>query len=173
MSVEESKSAVLVIDVQQGLFERSAPIFQAEKMLQNINYLAEKAHRERVPVVYIQHSSDKTLKKGTRQWQFHDQIRPQEGDPHIHKHHGNAFQETNLYQKLQDLNVTRIIVTGLVTQGCVRATCLGGLELGFQVVLARDAHSNYSKTAAAMITKWHSKLADAGVELIETGKISF
>lgn len=167
------KSAFLVIDVQQGLFERSAPIYKADDVLKKINLLAGKAHQRNTPVVYIQHANDSTLIKGTREWQFHDQIQPQEDDFHIHKQHVNAFEQTELHQILQDHQVDTIIVSGLVTHACVTATCLGGLELGYKVILAKDAHSNFSKTAAQIIEKWHAKLADAGVELLETSKINF
>ena len=168
-----NKSAFLVIDVQQGLFERSAPIYQAEDVLKKINLLAAEAHQTNTPVVYIQHANDNTLKKGSREWQFHNQIRPQEGDFHIHKQHGNAFEQTDLHQLLQDHQIDTIIASGLVTHGCVKSTCLGGLELGYRVILAKDAHSNFSPTAAQIIKKWHNKLADAGVELLETSKITF
>jgi len=167
------KSALLVIDVQQGLFERSAPIYQAEEVLKKINYLAGEARQKNLPVVYIQHANETTLKKGTREWQFHNQIRPLEGDCHIHKEHGNAFEETGLHQLLQDHQIDTIVVSGLVTHGCVKATCMGGLELGYKVILAQDAHSNFSKTAGQIIKKWHTKLADAGTQLVETSKIVF
>ena len=165
--------ALLVIDVQQGLFERSAPIYQTEEVLTKINELVDEAHQRNAPVVYIQHANDNTLIKGTREWQFHAQIQPQDGDFHIHKEHGNAFNQTELHQLLQDHQIDTIIASGLVTHGCVRATCLGGLELGYRVILAKDAHSNFSKTAGQIIKKWHTKLADAGVELLETSKITF
>jgi len=169
----KGKSALLGIDVQQGLFERSAPIYQAEQVLDNINLLVKKAHQANIPVVYIQHANDNTLKRGTREWQFHQQIRPQEGDLHIHKQHGNAFEETELHDELQARDISRIIATGLVTHGCVKSTCLGGLDLGYTVTLAGDAHSNFSKTAAQIIKKWHANLQKAGVELIDTAEVGF
>ena len=173
MADEAVNSALLVIDVQQGLFERSAPIYRAEKVLDNINFLVEKAHQENIPVIYIQHANDTTLQKGTREWQFHPQIKPQQDDLHIHKQHGNAFEETELHTDLQKRNITRIIATGLVTHGCVKSTCLGGLDLDYQVVLASDAHSNFSNTAKQIIKQWHTKLAEAGTELLETSQIGF
>jgi len=167
------KPAFLVIDVQQGLFERSAPIYQADDVLKKINLLAAAAHEKKIPVIYIQHENDTFLKKGTREWQFHDQIRPQEDDFLIAKLFRNAFEQTKLHQLLQDQQIDTIIASGLVTHGCVQATCLGGLELGYKVILAKDAHSNSSQTAVQIIEKWHTKLADAGVELLETSEINF
>lgn len=167
------KSVLLVIDVQQGLFEDPSPIYQAEEVLKKINLLAAAAHEKKTPVIYIQHENDTFLKKGTREWQFHNQIQPQEDDFLIAKLFRNAFEQTALHQLLQDHQIDTIIASGLVTHGCVQATCLGGLELGYKVILAKDAHSNSSQTATKIIKKWHAKLADAGVELLETSKINF
>jgi nicotinamidase-related amidase len=35
-----------------------------------------------------------------------------------------------------------VILTGLVTHGCVKATCEGALALGYAAVLAADGHSS-------------------------------
>jgi hypothetical protein len=40
---EQGKAALLVIDVQKGLFERATPIHKAEQVLQNINALIRNA----------------------------------------------------------------------------------------------------------------------------------
>jgi nicotinamidase-related amidase len=168
-----SKTAFLVIDVQQGLFERGTPVYRAEEMLDNIILLAEQADQAGAPVVFIQHSNEKYLKRGSRLWRLHPEIKPQDSDLHIHKLHGNAFIETELEEKLRALEIETIVCSGLVTQGCVRATCLGGLELGFEVVLASDAHSTYSKTAKKIILRWEKELTEAGVRLLLSEEISF
>ena len=49
------------------------------------------------------------------------------------------------------------------THGCVKATCLGALDLGYQVSLVKDGHSNYSKDGPDLIEKWNQKLSDNGV----------
>jgi nicotinamidase-related amidase len=52
-----------------------------------------------------------------------------------------------------------------MTHGCVRATSLGALTLGFDVVLVADGHSSYSRDAAQQIEKWNRQLAEAGARL--------
>ena len=107
-----AKTALLVIDVQRGIFEQRIKVYKAEEMLAKINLLAEKAHQAGAPVVYIQHSNDKFLIYGSDLWQFHPEIKPQPGDLHIHKQHGNAFIETELEEKLPELGVARIVCCG-------------------------------------------------------------
>ena len=65
--------ALLVIDVQQGLFARSTPIYHADDLLKNIGTLVDRAHRAGAPAFYVQHSSEKILVEGSDEWQLHPQ----------------------------------------------------------------------------------------------------
>ena len=94
-------------------------------------------------------------------------------DDIIHKQHGNAFEDTNLDELLKSKNITHLVVTGLVTHGCVKATCLGARDLGYEVLLVKDGHSSYSKDAARLIEEWNQKLSGQGCELIGASEIKF
>jgi nicotinamidase-related amidase len=165
--------ALLVIDVQQGLFRKSTSIYKAEELLENINMLIDRAHQDCVPVFYIQHSDTETLAKGSQDWQLHAQLHPQNIDTIIHKQHGNAFEDTNLEKILQSKNITNLVITGLVTHGCVRATCIGAKQLGYRVILVKDGHSNYSKDAPRIIEKWNRLLSAKNVELKSASEVEF
>jgi hypothetical protein len=41
----QTKTALLVIDVQRDLFRKSHPIYRADELLNNINSLVERAHQ--------------------------------------------------------------------------------------------------------------------------------
>ncbi|MFZ5808974.1 MAG: cysteine hydrolase family protein [Chloroflexota bacterium] len=170
---QQRVTALLVIDVQKGLFEKSTPIHKADQVLENINHLIGQARQKNMPVIFIQHSNSKTLEKGSTAWQLHPQIQPREEEVVIHKLHGNAFEETNLREELEKRNVSVVVITGLVTHGCVKATCLGALKEGYKVVLVSDGHSSYSKDAAQLIEKWNRALHEKGADLIETQKVRF
>ena len=170
---QQKAMALLVIDVQKELFEKSAPIYRAKQLLENINILIDKARQEDVPVFFIQHSSDKILKKGSAGWQLRPEIQPLAEEVIVHKLHGNAFEETNLREELEKRNVSVVVVTGLVTHGCVKATCLGAMEEGYKVVLVSDGHSSYSKDAADLVEKWNRELCEKGADIIEAQKVRF
>ena len=165
--------ALFVIDVQQGLFNKSTPIYKAEELLDNINLLVDRAHQDGVPVFYIQHFEPRTLIKGSQDWQLHPRLQPQTRDNIIHKEHGNAFEETSLDEVLHSQNITSLVVTGLVTHGCVKATCIGALQLGYRVILVKDGHSSYSQQAAQIIDKWNEKLSEQQVEVKTASEIEF
>lgn len=51
----DMKSALLIIDVQRGLFDEQPRPFEADLVIERINALTAKARRANVPVVFIQH----------------------------------------------------------------------------------------------------------------------
>lgn len=171
--VKGQAPALLVIDVQQGLFHKSTAIYRAESLLNTITGLIERAHAAGAPVVYIQHASDKVLPFGSSDWQLHPRLQPGADDVVIHKEHGNAFEDTSLDAVLTRRGIGRIIVTGLVTHGCVKATCLGALALGYAVTLAADGHSSYSKDAAQLVDEWNRRLGTAGATVVQAGQVEF
>ncbi len=111
--------------------------------------------------------------KGSAEWQLHTQLQPQRKDTIIHKQHGNAFEDTPLDEMLRALHVDTVVVAGLVTHGCVKATCIGAQEAGFNVILVQDGHSSFSKDAADLIEKWNEKLSARQIELQSTAEITF
>jgi len=166
-------SALLVIDVQQGLFKKSTPLYKAEELLEKINSLVDLAHEQDVPVFYIQHSDGRTLVKGSKEWLLHPDLHPQKIDTIIHKQNGNAFEDTNLEEVLKSKEVSSLIIMGLVTHGCVKATCLGARKLGYNVTLIKDGHSSYSKEAARLIEEWNQKLSAQGCDMKSASEIDF
>ena len=169
----DEKAALLVIDVQVGLFNKSKGIYQADQLLDTINSLIDKARGAGAAVFFIQHVNEKFLRKDSEAWQFHPRIGPLETETIIHKQHGNAFEKTPLKDLLGRLGVSKLIITGLVTHGCVRATCLGALDLGYHTILVSDGHSSYSKDAPRLIEKWNRTLADEGASVISAGDVVF
>ncbi len=168
-----SKTALLVIDVQVGLFEKGTPVYQAGQVLENILCLVERAHEADAPVFYIQHCDQRDLARGTPGWQLHPHLRPMNKDFHLYKEKSNSFEGTELEEKLKALGVERVVVTGLVTHGCVKNGCMGALKHGFQVTLAQDAHSNFSSRAAEVIEEWNGKMAAEGVNVLSSAEIEF
>ena len=167
------KTALLVIDVQRALFTRSNPIYKANQLIEAINLIVDRSHLFGVKVIYVQHANQSFLKEGTEGWQFHPGLTRGEGDSQIQKKQGNAFLDTQLQSELEVRGIQNLLITGLVTQGCIKATCLGGLELGYRVFLVEDGHSNYNQEAAAVIEKCHNELELAGVEIVSADRIVF
>jgi nicotinamidase-related amidase len=169
----KSQQALLVIDVQRGLFEKAIPIYRADELLDHITSLVTKAHRAGMPVIYVQHGSKAGLVEGSAAWQLHPRLKPLRKDLAIHKTHPSAFDGTRLVEMLSRRGVKRLILTGLVTHGCVRATCLDALGRGYQIVLVEDGHSNYHRQAAALVQTWNARLGKAGAQGVPAAAVRF
>jgi nicotinamidase-related amidase len=136
-------TALLVIDVQNGVVDGG---HQRDAVVANIASLVEKARRERIPVVWVQHSSEQ-LEQGSAPWQIVSELEPDEGEPLISKEYGDSFEETRLEQTLAGLGVGRLFLTGAQTDECVRSTLHGALVRGYDTTLVADAHTTEDLTA--------------------------
>ncbi len=166
-------TALIVIDVQKSLFERGTPVYRAEELLTNLCALAERARAAGSPVYYVQHCNDSFLLKDSDGWQLHPRLQLVSGDIIVHKRHGNAFEKTDLHVQLQAQGVDTLVIGGLVTQGCVQASCQGALSLGYRVILVGDGHSTFHRQAARLVDEWNQRLSGNGVEVCPEGEIDF
>jgi nicotinamidase-related amidase len=135
--------ALLVVDVQNGVVEGA---YEREAVVANVGHLVDRARREDVPVVWIQHS-DEQLTEGSDQWQIVPELRPDAGEPLLHKLYGDAFEDTTLETELADLGVGRLVIVGAQTDACIRSTLHGALVRGYDVTLVTDAHTTEDHTA--------------------------
>ena len=130
-------TALLVVDVQNGVVEGA---HARDEVVANIGSLVEKAREERVPVVWVQHSSEQ-LARGSEQWRIVPELTPGDAEPLIEKTYGDSFEDTNLETVLAGLGVGRLVVVGAQTDACIRSTLHGALVRGYDATLVSDAHT--------------------------------
>lgn len=135
--VDRTQSALLVIDVQNGVVEDA---FSRDAIVGHMNDVVEKARARNVPVIWIQHS-DEELVIDSHEWQIVPELVPLVGEKIVRKLFRNSFVETQLEEILKDLKVAHLYICGSQTNNCVRHTCHGALERGFDITLVSDAHT--------------------------------
>ena len=136
-------TALLVVDVQNGVVEGA---HQRDAVVANVVSLVEKARREEVPVVWIQHRSEK-LARGSERWRIVAELSPGEAEPLIEKSYGDSFEDTTLESVLAGLSVGRLVVVGAQTDACIRSTLHGALVRGYDATLVSDARTTEDATA--------------------------
>jgi nicotinamidase-related amidase len=136
-------TALLVIDVQKGVVGGA---HERDAVVANVGSLVEKARRERVPVVWVQHSDDQ-LARGSDAWRIVPELRPGDAEPLIEKNYGDSFEDTNLETVLSGLGVGRLIVVGAQTDACIRSTLHGAFVRGYDATLVSDAHTTEDQSA--------------------------
>jgi isochorismate hydrolase len=130
-------TALLVIDVQTGVVTGN---HDRDAVVANIGTLVEKARREQVPVVWVQHN-DGGLERGSDGWQIVPELSRDEAEPLVEKTYGDSFEDTTLEKVLSGLGVGRLVVVGAQTDMCIRSTLHGALVRGYDATLVGDAHT--------------------------------
>ncbi len=149
------KTALGVIDVQNSLLDEGP--WEAESLLERVEGLIQKARAAGVPIVFV---TDRSVEPDGA---IHPRLSVAEGDMRVEKSAFNSFEGTPLDELLRAQGVERFVVAGLQTDYCINATCRGGAALGYEVVLASDAHSTndeLDKPAVEIIAEHNAALGD-------------
>jgi len=136
-------TALLVVDVQQGAVDGN---HQRDDVVANVGSLVEKARRERIPVIWVQHS-DEVLVRGSDEWLIVPELSPGEAEALVEKNYGDSFEDTTLESVLSGLGVGRLVVVGAQTDACIRSTLHGAFVRGYDTTLVSDAHTTEDQTA--------------------------
>ncbi len=169
-----SKTALLVIDVQLGMFTDFGPPYKGRELLRNLQQLLAAARASRIPVVYVQHCGDEgALRKGSPGWVIHPHIAPQRGEPVVRKRHSDSFYRTRLEAVLKKLRVRRLILCGMQSDFCVDTTCRSAFSHDYQVVLVSDAHTTLDNEVipANKIVAHHNRILRGFARIAPTAEI--
>ncbi|MEP5763641.1 MAG: isochorismatase family protein [Halieaceae bacterium] len=101
------------------------------------------------------------LEPGSHWVQVDPALAPLPGEPVIEKQWASGFFATDLDQQLRAAGVDSLVVTGLTTSGCVRATVVDGLQYNYPVVVPREAVGDRNADAhEANLFDMNAKYAD-------------
>ena len=151
----DMKPALIVVDVQND-FKKDASEYQCpeldDRLLANIKDLVVFCRFKNIPVIFTQHSikSDKSNAEhgepdsvracieGTDGWQVAQEIKPEPEDYFVKKHKFDAFYQSQIGDLLKKLGVDSVIICGLWTNNCVRATAEGAYYRDYDLILVSD-----------------------------------
>lgn len=81
----------------------------------------------------------KTLERGTSDVEVDRRLAPHEGERVLVKKYASAFFGTDLATELTTKDVDTLVLAGVTTSGCVRATAIDGLQYGYRVIVPEGA----------------------------------
>jgi nicotinamidase-related amidase len=140
---EDSKRALLVIDVQNEYFTGKLPVSYPNGSLDNVLAAMDAAHARGVPIVAIQHAApqpDSTVfRKGSKEWELHREVAARPHDFLIHKSLPGSFTGTRLESWLRERGVDSVVIAGYMTQMCCDTTARQAMHRGFGVEFLSDA----------------------------------
>jgi nicotinamidase-related amidase len=172
--------ALIIIDIQVGVFQSAIipPVARAKQLLSQIIKLIAKARAASIPIIYVQHSgaSGHPLEQGTSGWHIHPDITPRDQDILIQKRTPDSFYNTQLQSELESRDIKRLVIAGIQTEFCVDTTCRRAFSLGYQVTLAKDAHSTWDTellSASQIIAHHNNVLGEWFAKTEEVSEIDF
>lgn len=150
------RPALLLIDFVEAYFDRNCELYaDVDDALASALRIREAAHAAGIPVIltnveYHGHMLDsgvfgrkvkplRHLVKGSAMGSWPEGLVPSEEEIIISKQYPSAFFGTSLASTLTAANVDSLIITGLTTSGCVRATCVDTCSHGFIPIVVREA----------------------------------
>ncbi|HEY8691520.1 MAG TPA: isochorismatase family protein [Chloroflexota bacterium] len=151
------RPAVLVVDMSRAFAEDGYPTgdsLHGQPTVAAISRLLTAARRvPGLPIFFVTYSA-RELAQGWSRWkgailrdprmradeafQIVDQLRPEPGERVIVKTMPSAFFGTPLASLLTFHQVDTVLVTGMVTSGCVRATVVDAFSNNFRVVVPEE-----------------------------------
>ena len=136
-----SKTALLVIDVQNSFFQRDYwddSEFQPYKARQT--RLIELAREKGWQVIYVLHNEEQgAFAPESGFVRLMDFLQPQANEPTFNKHVHNALTESGLHEWLQEQGITKLVVSGIRTEQCCETTTRVGSDMGYEVDYVLDA----------------------------------
>ena len=180
---DASQVAVVVVDVQTGLFNTEPPPFEGDEVMQRINHVTGRARSAGIPVFLIQHDGPPDgnwLAPFTEGWQLHPDLVQVQGDISIRKTTNDAFYGTDLDRQLRSRGVQSLVLTGYATEFCVDSTLRNAVSRDFEVFVISDAHTtnDASGLPAASIRQyfnwtWSESSSPRGIHLLRAAEVRF
>ncbi|RKP49030.1 cysteine hydrolase family protein [Trinickia fusca] len=170
-----AQRALLIVDMQVGLFHGPERPYEGERVLERIVELIRRAREARAPVYAARHTGPpgSPIAPGSALTQLLPQLHV---DAAFDKTRPNCFHDTPLAQWLGDAGIGEVVIVGMKTQYCVDATCRAAGDLGYRAHLVTDAHTcmdTPALPARAIIDHHNATLDGAFATLTSTAACRF
>ena len=150
------RPALILVDFVQAYFDENCVLYAGvEDALASALRLRAVARAENIPVIYtnvVYHDDGadggvffrkapvlQNFIVGSPMGEWPSGLKPADGELVISKQYPSAFFGTSLASTLHAMGVDTLIITGVTTSGCIRATCVDTMSHGFIPIVVADA----------------------------------
>jgi maleamate amidohydrolase len=150
------KPAIIMVDFVRAYFEPGAQLYMGkDSCLHSAARLLDAARSAGILVVHTRVSFTeggadgghffkkvgalKNFVGDTVLGEIMPEVQPEPGEPVLVKQYASSFFGTSLAATLTSQGINTLIVTGVSTSGCVRATVVDAIQHGFLPVVPREA----------------------------------
>lgn len=150
LDFDPSATAVLVVDMLNDFLERGGamPLPEGQALYAPIRQLLAAARENELPVIWVcdEHPpDDKEFDKravhclrGSWGAEIVADLESRDEEYHVAKRRYSGFFETDLDLRLRELGVRHLVLTGVVTNICVRSTAHDAFFRGYDVVIPEE-----------------------------------
>lgn len=158
------KPAILIIDLQKGTTAKDSPLGYVKeyaKVVEETRKLIDKSRKKGLSIIYVVISFREDGKDcgvwgdkipGLRvfttnsKWvELDDRLEKKDEDCLIFKKTASPFVGTNLPILLKHLQIDTLIVAGVATAGCIRATATDSCSYGFKTIVPEECIADRDK----------------------------
>ncbi len=150
------RPALILVDFVQAYFDQDCALYAGvEETLASALRVRELARAAGIPVIYtnVVYQEDgadggvffkkapvlKNFIVGNPMGAWPSDLQPADDEIVISKQYPSAFFGTSLASTLHDMEIDTLIITGVTTSGCIRATCVDTMSHGFIPIIVADA----------------------------------
>lgn len=136
----------------------------------------ERARADGLPVIYANDNfgvwdgdAPRLLRQALegRGGELVEAIAPREGETFVVKPRYSAFDHTPLELILRELEIERLLLSGMSTEGCVAQSAIGARELGFKVTVVEQACATVDERVERVAFDYLEQVAGAFVQRAE------
>lgn len=150
MDFDPGRSAVLVVDMLNDFLEPAGamPLPEGRRLYEPIRRVLAAARTHGAAVIWVCDAhppGDREFDKrsvhclaGTWGAQIVEALQPLDDEYRVPKRRYSGFYETDLDLRLRELGVAHVILTGVVTNICVRSTAHDAFFRGYDVIVVQD-----------------------------------
>ncbi len=148
--------ALILVDFVQAYFDPKCELYsEVEDELASALRLVDVARAASVPVIYtnvvyqaqgldggVFFKKAKPLHNmlaGNPMGDWPPGLQPNENELVVSKQYPSAFFGTSLSSTLTAAGIDTLLITGVTTSGCIRATCIDSCSYGFRTIVVEDA----------------------------------
>ena len=148
--------ALILVDFVEAYFAKDSPLYaDVEDALSAALRVRDAARSAVIPVIYtnvVYHPGGadggiffrkvpalEAFVAGNPLGDWPKRLQPDDGEYIISKQYPSAFFGTSLAATLTSQHIDTLIITGLTTSGCIRATCVDAVSNGFIPIVVADA----------------------------------
>lgn len=169
-SADMDKSALLIMDMQNGILRRLGD--RSSALLDTVSSVQSAARAARIPVLYVRvafrdgapevspnNQSFSTLAdsgefaENGRATQIHERLSPSDGEVLVTKRRVSAFAGSDLDVVLRSMGVDTLVLCGVTTSGVVLSTVRQAADLDFKIVVLADACADADDEVHRVLTE--------------------